>query len=158
MQVGASVSSQPISDYFLGDHRRLEIVFQQVLAAVEGDDRACLSPAWSDFELGLLTHMRAEEAYLLPALLESSPRDARAIVTEHQHIRSRLLDLGAAVDLHTLRFETARGFIDELRAHARREDAILYRRGDELLEPAVLDAILLGLGPSVVEVVGRAAE
>jgi len=133
MPVTESPSSRPISDHFLGDHRRLEIIFEQVLAAVADGDRERLSLAWSEFETGLLTHLTAEETYLIPALLKSSPRDAQAIVTEHQHVRTRLAELGAAVDLHTLRLEAAKGFIDELRAHARREDVILYRWGDEHL-------------------------
>src|SRR6476620_9846854 len=102
MPITQSPSSRPISDHFLGDHRRLEIIFEQVLAAIADGDRECLSLAWLDFETGLLTHMHTEETYLIPALLKTSSRDARAIVTEHQHIRSRLADLGAAVDLHTL--------------------------------------------------------
>jgi hemerythrin-like domain-containing protein len=149
MSLTISSSSRPISDHLLGDHRRLEVIFKQVLAAVAAGDQEGLALAWSDFEAGLLTHLDAEEKYLIPALLKASTRDARAIVTEHQHIRTRLAELGAAVDLHTLRFETAKGFIDELRAHARREDAILYRWADDSLDPAERTSLFAALSQSV---------
>lgn len=149
MQVTESPSWRPISDHFLGDHRRLELIFEQVLAAIAEDDREALALAWLDFEVGLLTHLKAEERYLIPSLLNSSPRDAQAIVTEHQHIRTRLADLGAAVDLHTLRLEAAKGFIDELRAHARREDALLYRWADESLAAGERTSLFAALSQSV---------
>src|SRR6185369_617324 len=66
MPVTESPSSRPISDHFLGDHRRLEIIFEQVLAAVSDDDPQCLSLAWSEFETDLLAHLGAEETYLIP--------------------------------------------------------------------------------------------
>jgi len=148
-------STRPITNQLLGDHRRLEIIFEQVLAAVTAGDYQGLGLAWTDFEAGLMNHLDVEERHLVPALLKSSPRDAQAIVTEHQHIRTRLADLGAAVDLHTLRLETARGFIDELRAHAKREDAMLYRWADESLDLAERTSLFAALGHSVRKVMRR---
>jgi hemerythrin-like domain-containing protein len=148
-------SSRPISDRFLSDHRRLEVVFEQVLAAVAADDQESLGLAWNDFETGLLAHLDAEEKYMVPAILESSPRDAQAIVSEHRQVRSRLADLGAAVDLHTLRLETARGFIAELRAHAKREDALLYRRADESLHQADRTSLFAALTQGVRKAIRR---
>jgi hypothetical protein len=42
-------------------------------------------------------------------------------------LRDRLRELGTAVAHGTARLEDARSFRDELRAHARHEDAILKR-------------------------------
>jgi hypothetical protein len=42
-----------------------------------------------------------------------------------------LIELGAGVDLHAIRLDTARAFIDELRAHAKHEDRVLYSWADE---------------------------
>jgi len=92
-----------------------------------------VSELWTAFEDRITRHLEAEERFMIPQLFSSHPRDARAILEEHRHIRTRLTELGCRVDLHTARFETARGFIDDLRAHARHEDDVLYRWADEHL-------------------------
>jgi hypothetical protein len=47
------------------------------------------------------------------------------------------------VDLHLVRLEAARHFVDELRAHARNEDRLLYRWADDQLDD---DAQLATIG------------
>ena len=68
------------------------------------------------------------------------PEEAVALLREHGQIRELLLELGVAVDLHAIRFEQSRRFIDMLRAHADREDRLLYRWADERLDRGLIEA------------------
>lgn len=130
MHTQATVPSTAIRDHFLADHQRLEEIFARLLDAFKADDRELCASSWTAFEAGLLAHLEAEEKFLIPALARSSERDARAILAEHRHIRERLAELGVGVDLHIVRLDAARAFIDELRAHADHEEALMYRWGD----------------------------
>jgi hypothetical protein len=131
-----------IRDRFLADHRRLEALLEQLLAAVEANDRDAMTRLWTQFDSSLLAHLEAEERYLFPALFRVCDRDARVLGQEHRHIRSRLAELGVGIDLHTVRLDSTRDFIDELRAHARNEDRLLYQWGDAHLdEPQRMSAI-----------------
>lgn len=139
--------SQHVRHQLLADHRSLESVFEQLLAAFAADDRERIQALWTTFESTLSRHLAAEEKFLVPVLARTNPRQARAILAEHRQIRARMLELGTALDLHLVRLETARAFIDELRAHARHEDEVLYRLADDDLdeqERASLLAALVG--------------
>ena len=119
--------------HLLDDHGRIETLMNDVLEACAHDDREGLSIAWTALDAGLSAHLEAEEQLLIPVLMRTSERDARAIVSEHRHIRTRLVELGTAVDLHTVRAEAAKSFVDELRAHASHEDTILYQHCEDAL-------------------------
>lgn len=138
----------PVRDRLVADHERLERTFERLIAAFEADDRGGVAESWTEFERELSSHLQAEETWLVPALLRSHPRAARAILEEHGHIRRRLLELGASVDLYAIRLETARAFVDELRAHARHEDRALYQWADADLDESVRKALLAALVPS----------
>jgi hemerythrin superfamily protein len=133
----------PIREAFLADHRRLEALVDQLLVAFEADDREAIAKLWTQVESGLLAHFEAEETHLIPELLRRSDRGARVIIGEHQHLRARLAELGVGVDLHLVRLEAARHFVDELRAHARNEDRLLYSWADDQLDD---DAQLATIG------------
>ena len=124
---------EAVRDRFLNDHLELEDLFAGVLDAVEANDREGIAELWPMFDERITKHLDTEERFILPFLFTSRPRDARAILEEHRHIRSRMVELGCCVDLHTLRLEIARGFIDELRAHAHHEDQALYGWAEEHL-------------------------
>lgn len=138
-------ASPSIRDRFFADHRRLETLLEQLLSAFEANDREDMSRLWNDFESGLLAHLEAEETYLIPALERVAESEAHALLQEHERIRKRLTELGVSLDLHTLRFETARVFVDELRAHAATEDRLLYRWAEQNIDlprrASVLDAL-----------------
>jgi hypothetical protein len=70
--------------------------------------------------------MDYEERHVLPAFRAVDKREADDLLREHHLIRCRLMDLGVGVDLHLLRVEVVADFIAVLRAHARREDALMY--------------------------------
>jgi hemerythrin superfamily protein len=135
----------------LEDHRRLELLFEELLSAFEENDREGVATTWSEFDRRLLAHMNAEERYLIPSLFRVDPRAARTILEEHRHLRARLTELGAGVDLHVVRLEAARGFVDELRAHARNEDRLLYRWADEHVAEADRKSLLKELFGAVSE-------
>jgi hemerythrin-like domain-containing protein len=122
--------SMAVRDRFGADHHELESLFGSVLDAFEANDREGIVQLWNEFDDRLGKHLDAEERFLIPQVFAARPREARTILEEHWHIRSRLVELGCRVDLHTARLETARGFIDDLRAHARHEDEILYQWAD----------------------------
>jgi len=62
----------------------------------------------------------------LTVVLRSSERDGRALLREHQHIRTRLTEVGGAIERHVAGLATVQELVDELGAHERREDRILY--------------------------------
>lgn len=106
----------------------------RLLEAFADNDRELVSSLWAEFESGLLAHLEAEEKFMIPILLRVSERDARVLIQEHKHIRTQLSELGIGVDLHLVRLEAARSFINELQAHAQHEDSLLYRRADAELD------------------------
>jgi polyisoprenoid-binding protein YceI len=108
------------------DHERLEESFQTIAAAAHDQDPSDLHEAWQVFERQLLAHLDAEEAHVLPVFGKSEPKEARDILDQHAQIRERLLALAIDLDLHCLNPDQVKSFVDELRAHAAREELVLY--------------------------------
>ena len=135
-------ASTVVAEAFLADHRRLEALLAELLIASEARDHLAERKLWLECDAALATHMECEETHLIPALLRLHERDARVVVHEHRHIRRRLAELGAAIAPHGFSPGTVRDFIDEVRAHARSEDRLLYRWADAHLgEPEHIAAI-----------------
>jgi polyisoprenoid-binding protein YceI len=109
-----------------GDHQRLEKSFEAVVAASSYYDPSDLQELWQGFERELVTHLTAEEAHVLPLFSKSEPREANEILDQHARIRERLLTLAIDLDLHSLKPEQLKSFVDELRSHAAREELVLY--------------------------------
>jgi hemerythrin-like domain-containing protein len=149
MQGQSMPAVPPVREHFLADHERLDALLEQLVAALVANDRQAISTRWAAFETGLLAHLDAEDAHLIPALAATSERDARVLVQEHRHLRRRLTELGTG-DWHKVWLDSARDFIDELRAHARTEDRLLYRwaeaHPDEPRRSAVIDALATKAG------------
>jgi hemerythrin-like domain-containing protein len=125
MELGLSWDER-VGGGFLEEHRQIERLFERLLAAFSGDDRGDVAHFWSECDRALSKHLRDEEEVILPRLFSARPREARAIVAEHQHLRARMADLRMQFDGRTLRLENARGFLEELQAHARHEERVLY--------------------------------
>lgn len=123
-----------VSHRFLLDHERLEVLLGELLAAVRANDHERESRLWEECRAGLMVHLEAEETHLIPALRRMNERDARVIVQEHHHIRTRLAEIGAGMVSRSVRFDSLRDFIDELRAHAQSEDRLLYKWADTHLD------------------------
>ncbi len=108
------------------DHQRLEESFQTIVTAAGYQDPSEVHEAWQAFERQLLAHLDAEEAHVLPMFSKSQPKEAREILDVHARIRGRLVALAIDLDLHCLKLEQVKSFVDELRAHAAREELVLY--------------------------------
>jgi Hemerythrin HHE cation binding domain len=115
------------------DHERLEQLFEDLCAAFDADAPQDAARLWGELDQGLSAHMDFEERYVLPGFRAVDPREAGDLLQEHELIRRRLIELGVGVDLHLLRVEVVTDFIALLRAHARREDALIYRWAERAL-------------------------
>lgn len=109
------------------DHQRLNQLFDQVLAAFREGDRELAAALWTQFDTGLRNHFDFEELHLFPQFRRLHPKAAAALLAEHAQMLSMLSKLSIGVDLHLTRADIVDEFIASLRAHAEREDALLYR-------------------------------
>jgi hypothetical protein len=149
MDVQPAPRETALRDHLLDDHRRLEEGVAQLVSACEANDPTRMQELWTDFEPRLLAHLDMEERHLLPSLVVGHGRAARAIIEEHKHIRRRLAELGQALDLHQVRLESLSGFFDELRAHAKTEDRLLYQWADEQLSESEKRSFLANLAEAL---------
>lgn len=129
----AADNDESLYTFMSSNHARLETLFEQLLDAMAAGSPDARE-LWTELDHGLLAHMEAEERYVLPAFAAVDTTAAREILGEHAEIRAQLLELGVAMDLHRLRFDTSREFIRLLRSHAAREDNLLYRWADARLD------------------------
>ena len=128
------------------DHERLEKLFVELLDQFREMDPDELRNSWTRFEGGLRAHFRAEERYLLPAFGRVEPQESATLLADHTSFRKTLDALGVGVDLHVVSLDVAHGFIDALRAHANREDRLLYEWADRELREADRSAVARGIG------------
>jgi hemerythrin-like domain-containing protein len=146
---GTAAVTTAIRDRFVADHRRLEKLLERLLAAFEVNDREDMARLWNGFDSGLLAHLEAEEAHLIPGLAGVRELEARELLDEHQRFRECLTELGVSLELHTIRLDSARAFMDELRAHAQKEDQLLYRWGDTHLGEQERESLFTALSARV---------
>ena len=131
------------------DHQELDQLFDALLNALAADAREDALRLWSAFDEGLCRHMALEEEDLLPLLQQEDNREVEALREEHEQIRAKLAELGVGVDLHQIRVQTVSDFIEQLRRHASREDALAYRWAERNLPAAQQEHVrsaLAGLG------------
>jgi hemerythrin-like domain-containing protein len=115
------------------DHERLDRLFDALLEALRADAKDDAARLWAEFDAGLSAHMDLEEKHVLPALSAEEPREAAELRQEHEGIRAKLTELGVGVDLHLTRAETVSDFVELLRKHAQREDALAYQWAERKL-------------------------
>jgi hemerythrin-like domain-containing protein len=116
----------------LAEHTRLDSVFEQLLCSFDGGDATTCQRAWSEFEGSLLGHLEYEEAFLLPKLEQTYPLESQELRQQHATLRKLVAEFGVQVDLHALNAETVRQMVAFLRAHAAREEALLYPWASQL--------------------------
>jgi hemerythrin-like domain-containing protein len=126
----------------MADHAEISVLFEEVLDAFRCGDRDVAAEMFTRFEARLAAHLAAEDELLLPALERVDPEEAAALAADHRAIRARLTELGIGVDLHLTRASAVAELVEMLRAHARREDALLYRWADEVLSEIDRKAVL----------------
>jgi hemerythrin-like domain-containing protein len=107
-------------------HQDIERAFEALAARAHEGDPVALRAEWTAFEAELESHLDMEERELIPLFCEQHPEEARALCDEHAEIRAALTQLGIDLDLHALRADAVTAFVEKLRAHARREDRLLY--------------------------------
>jgi hemerythrin superfamily protein len=136
------------------DHRRLDVLLEVLLDRFHMNDAEAARAAWTELDRGLTAHIKAEETSILPLFAQHDRDEAAVIRSEHARIQSLLTELGVMLDLHALREEKVAEFIDFLRAHAAREESVLYPWAEQDLPEAprksalqrLLGAVRRGLG------------
>lgn len=124
--------------YLTRSHTYLRELLSRLLAAMAANARDDVRTLWNELDHGLLSHMEAEERFVLPVFARLDPEEARALLREHGKIREQLLLLGVAVDLHYVRYEASRELATLLERHASREGSLLYRWAEEGLAPELV--------------------
>ena len=104
--------------YMMKRHQYLRALFGRLIEAMQANAGADVRSLWNELEHGLLSHMEAEERFVLPRFAHVDGEEARALLREHGLIRESLLELGVAVDLHCIRYERSQDFVDLLFRHA----------------------------------------
>ncbi len=122
-----------VEDTFGEHHRRLERMCDELIETLRVGDARQACRQWSALDQELSEHMALEEQLLFPRLAELEPAEVESLRSEHQELRRDVAELGVAVDLHRASEPVAKAFFDRLRAHAAREDVLLYRWADRQL-------------------------
>jgi hemerythrin len=133
--------SSDLHAFMDASHRVLDQMLTELLAAVEADDRDGIRTLWGPLESELLTHMEAEERFILPRFATVDFEEATELLNDHGRIRAQLLEIGVAIDLHYIRARTCRALVERLRAHAQREDDLMYRWVVKNLDPRLTDSV-----------------
>lgn len=108
------------------EHQALDTLFEEVANRVHCGDTVALDESWTALEARLLAHFDYEESHLLPRFEALDPAEALRIKEEHRLVRRALQETGLAIELHTVREEDIEEFLTLLRAHAAREEKLLY--------------------------------
>jgi hemerythrin-like domain-containing protein len=110
------------------EHDQLGLLAERLLDSIVAGDRSEAADAITAMQTLVSAHLAEEERELLPSYAEVEPADAKAILEDHAAIRKALAELDVTTDLHLLRADAVKAFLDALRAHANRENAGMYRR------------------------------
>lgn len=116
------------------DHVRIDRLFTQLLGAFATGDREAIASEWTRFDEALRAHLDAEEVHILPLFRAVDVEEAARISEDHAYFRSKLAELSVCVDLHAVSLPMAEELVARLRAHAAREDALMYRWADTYLK------------------------
>ena len=126
MQSDTNSADETPADLLSEHHLVLDEQLDRLIEEAQALGPRDLRTRWTKFETELLRHLEYEEATILAAFARQHAREAQAIRDEHARIRAALLELGVSLDLHLLRCEAVTNFVGQLRAHGRREEALLY--------------------------------
>lgn len=113
------------------------MLLEELLAAFDSGERSVATPAFQAFDRRLTAHLAFEGEFLLPALAAIDPGEADVIAAEHRAIRLRVEELAIMDNLHLSRATQVRELVEMLRAHAQREDDVMYRLADRLDQPVL---------------------
>lgn len=116
-----------VRDQLLIEHRRLDALYEQLMDAFAANSREDTQTGWTELSLALEAHFDVEERHLFPPYSEVNPDEVKGLQAEHRRLGGLLAELGVGVDLKLVRHGVAKAFIASLRAHALREERLLYR-------------------------------
>lgn len=131
----STLACHPVDDVLGAHHREIEAACLEIMSAAFADDARDLSSRWGTVERELAEHMAAEERMVFPAYQQADPGNAQTLRDEHAVLREHAFAIGVAIQLHAIRCEQLQRFVDELRAHARHEEASLYCWAQGNLDP-----------------------
>jgi hypothetical protein len=123
----STLACHPVDDVLGAHHLEIEAACLEIMSAGFADDARDLTLRWGTVERELLEHMAAEERMVFPVYQQAEPENAQDLRDEHAVLREHAFAIGVAIQLHAIRCEQLQQFVDELRAHARHEEASLYR-------------------------------
>jgi len=113
------------------EHEMIERALATLVDAYATGEHDVAREAFRSFDRRLAAHLSMEETVLLPDFAIAYPAEAAQIAREHGEIRALIDELGIGTDLHCTRLPAIRGLANQLRAHARHEDALFYRWANE---------------------------
>ncbi len=123
------------------DHEAIDHRLSDLMNAVEGADFPTILQVFREVDRGLRAHIDGEERYLFERFEEHHPREIRELRQDHERFRRALDELNIETELHTLRKERIDDLVAQLRSHASRENATLYRWADEPAHKEQRDAL-----------------
>lgn len=127
-QAPANAPATPTSsEVLLHDHARLDQLFAALIEAFRADARGDCNRLWTEFDTGINAHLAYEEKCLFPTFQSVDANEAASLLREHHEIRALVNELGIGVDLHMINAAVVEALVEKLRAHAKREESILYR-------------------------------
>lgn len=141
----SSETEDSIQAILQNDHRRIYARLEEIVALASEEDPRDFRQTWKSFELDLLAHLHTEEVHVFRAFRHVDPREAKQLLEDHEQIRNRLTDLSIALDLHCLRAEQVAALAEQVRAHATREDQLLYPWAARELDKVVKAQIVQSL-------------
>jgi hypothetical protein len=123
------------------DHQAIDERLTDLGNAVEGANFPTILKVFREVDRGLRAHMYGEEKYLFGHFEELHPQDIRALREDHDRFHRKLDELMIQTELHTLRKESIDALIEELEAHAAKENETLYGWADQPAHAAQRDAL-----------------
>jgi hemerythrin-like domain-containing protein len=127
------------------DHVAMAGTLRELAEQAHQGDAAAMRTTFDALERAVSDHLDCEDARLLPRFADVDPEEAAGLREEHMRIRRRLMDLGIALELHTLRAGMIDDFIDLLYRHAVREERALYAWTERALPIAERHALFSGV-------------
>jgi hypothetical protein len=112
------------------NHVRLDQLFEQLAEAVRQDQARHVARLWPDFETELLSHLDLEERLVFPHLAGVDAAGVERLAWEHAQIRQKLDEISGDLEDHLSQLPSIGEFLELLKAHARREDLLMYRWAD----------------------------
>ncbi|MDF2692103.1 MAG: Universal stress protein family [Labilithrix sp.] len=118
------------------EHQRFERVYDELLASYRSGDWNDVQARWLELESGLEAHIALEEERVFPMFQWANRAEYDALIADHAELRRVLSVLGVNIELHAVPERDAAKLIDRLRAHAEREEQVLYPWIEATLDPA----------------------